>query len=113
MSAVDKNWYLQLANNQYEWKASTQLVNETIVSSSFSEDLSDVVEKSLNRHKPRIRVNQKKVDTVSMGLFKKYLSVLLGYCRQNDKEEASNTNPLMMYDEQVYDATIYYYTCTV
>lgn len=102
VSPVDRDWYLQLANSQYEWKASTQLVSETIVSSSFSEDLSDAVEKSLNKHKPRIRINQK-ADSVGggMGLFKKYLSLLLGYCHQSSENDVSNTNPLMMYDEQV------------
>ena len=100
ISIKDREWFLRLANIQYMWKASTQLVNETVISSSYSEDLLGAMQKSLNRSKPRVVLNQN-VNCVSMAIYKKHLSQLLGYAIHNDNDSLTNRNPLMMYKPEV------------
>ena len=116
VSPSDRDWFLRLANSQHLWKASTQLVNETVISSSYSEDLLGVMEKSLNRMKPRLPLNQK-INSVTMAMFKKYLSQLLGSSTQREgQDDLVKSNPLMLYDAEVrphpLDHTHYlYFNC--
>lgn len=59
------------------------------------------MEKSLNRMKPRLPLNQK-INSVTMAMFKKHLSQLLGSSTQGEgQEDLVKSNPLMLYDAEV------------
>ena len=100
VSVEDRDWFLRLANSQYSWKSPTQLANEAVISSSYSEDLLGAMEKSLNRLKPRVPLTQN-MNYVSMAVYKRHLSQLLGYSRQNTEATMTKNNPLMMYNTEV------------
>lgn len=108
-STVDRDWFLKLANSQQEWRASNQLLNEVVISSSFSGDLVSAMESSLKkaRYRPDI-VADIPDGCVTLYVFKMILSRLLGYCDQQNNESAVHgAGPLLMYNPEVGVAVIY------
>ena len=109
----DRDWFLKLANAQQEWRASDQLLNEVVISSSYSGDLVSAMESSLKRtrYRPHIMADIPS-GCVSMFVFKMYLSRILGVCEQQEQQTLSDevstqstdlsySGPLLMYQPDV------------
>ena len=110
-SVEDRDWFLKLANTQYTWKASTQIINESVVSSSYSGDLVSALEESIKRRKPQL-IADVSSSCVSMTTYKMYLSRILGHCKQSFESSHQGSGPLLMYNAEVSNILCTIYLCT-
>jgi hypothetical protein len=100
---LDIDWFLKLANQQQQWRASNQLLNEAVVSISYSGDLVSALDASIKKNRYRSHMYlEVPSDCISIFTYKKYLTRILGQCEQGDSAPSLHSNnPLLMYRQEI------------
>ena len=121
-SCLDQLWFLQLANTHREWRAVTQQITESVVSSSYSglllhnsiticsssslyphssEDIVTKLDQSIRFSRPPGGIDIPP-NVVSLATFKMFLSRVLGQCDPAVEDSAIiGSGPLLMYNPEV------------
>ena len=98
----DREWFLKLANSQHNWQSKDNLLNESVVSSSYSGDLVTAVEQSWRKHKPSVSVNLPP-GCVTLPIYKLYLGrILKSYNEAENESNKNGSGPLLMYSAEVW-----------